>query len=185
VAQHLGLGQARMVIDHRVDLVVADWRLLVPHCGGSAASSPATALGDTTDFLDVHVDQLARRSRSYGPGSALMCSARETLTDVLRKRVGQRDRLDATGPLNRSGSTATGQAWSARPRPKPIAARPAGVGYWFTSPRPKTPLYQPLRHEGNETTRQSPRLRGSRQPHEAIVGRRRPGCHHRPPGPAA
>src|SRR5699024_1710506 len=61
VRQDLAVGQTAVVIDHRVDVVVADpFSLVLVRTGGlPAMRAPAAPVGDLADLLDVHVHQLA------------------------------------------------------------------------------------------------------------------------------
>ena len=65
VAQNLGVGEAAVVVDDRVDEAVTHstslvLRTLVLVALDSAQDLPAATVGDATELLDVDVDQVAR-----------------------------------------------------------------------------------------------------------------------------
>src|SRR5262245_32843036 len=62
VGQDLGIGKARVIVDQRVHVVVADRRLVqtrrvVGRCASIAA--PAATVANAAELLDLHMDQLA------------------------------------------------------------------------------------------------------------------------------
>src|SRR5690606_12321629 len=54
----LAVGQAGVVIDHGVDVVIADELVAVAVASGAAVSEPTAAVGDLAQLLNIHVDQL-------------------------------------------------------------------------------------------------------------------------------
>src|SRR5690625_3066564 len=62
VVVDLAVGQAGVVIDHGVDVVIADAPGLVLLHVAAAVGAPAAAVGDLAQLLHIHVDQLP------GPG---------------------------------------------------------------------------------------------------------------------
>ena len=89
VGQDLGVGQPGVVVDQGVHVVVADSCLLGRRGRAdlAAVGSPAAAVGDPAEFLDVHVDQLA------GPVAFVADRGRLRGPD----RDGARRALDAAG----------------------------------------------------------------------------------------
>jgi hypothetical protein len=65
VGEDLAVGQAGVVVDGAVDVAVAAGRrcagAAVAPAGGPAEGSPAAAVGDTAELLDVHVHQVTGR----------------------------------------------------------------------------------------------------------------------------
>ena len=90
VGVDLGVGDAGVVVDHRVDVVEADAGLLL-RCARShlpAMGAPAAPVGDAPEFLDVDVDQFA------GPVAFVTKRCRLRRTDHL---AGERVTVVQTG----------------------------------------------------------------------------------------
>src|SRR5690606_5407738 len=62
VGVDLAVGPAGVVIDHGVDVVIANAPAAVAVARGAAVGAPAAAVGDLAQLLHIHVDQLP------GPG---------------------------------------------------------------------------------------------------------------------
>jgi len=85
VGRHLGVGEAGVIVDDRMDVVEPDARLVDSGLmvrNELASSAPAAAIGNPAELLHVHVDQLARpvvfvadrrpsRRRDHRPGERI------------------------------------------------------------------------------------------------------------------
>ena len=61
VVEDLGVGDAGPVVDSGVDVAVTDTGMAPVRVVASSMETPATAIGDPGNLLDIDVDQLARR----------------------------------------------------------------------------------------------------------------------------
>lgn len=59
VGEDLAVGEAAVVVDDGMDVVVAGSVCAVAVTVGSAVSAPAATVGYASEFLDVHVDEFA------------------------------------------------------------------------------------------------------------------------------
>jgi hypothetical protein len=76
IGQDLGVGQSAVVVDQRMDVIEPELRSAISgeFSPRAAVGSPAAAVGNAPELLDVHVDQLSRplafvadRGRLAGP----------------------------------------------------------------------------------------------------------------------
>src|SRR5690625_3654297 len=71
VVVDLAVGQAGVVIDHGVDVVIADALLAVAVARGAAVGAPPAAVGDLAQLLHIHVDQLLGPASFVAHGGGL------------------------------------------------------------------------------------------------------------------
>src|SRR5699024_7641523 len=131
VVVDLAVGQAGVVIDHGVDVVIADAPGLVLGLVGRGASvgAPAAAVGDLAQLLHIHVDQLP------GPGPLVAHGGGLGGADLLTGHRVQLVQVGHAGAAQHPGDGARGQTeLGADP------VRPAAVG--------ASAVHDPLGHLG-------------------------------------
>src|SRR5829696_7162208 len=117
VGMDFRVRQPRVVIDHGVDVVEPDPRILPRGgvTGCASVCSPPAAVGDTSEFLDVHMHQFPGASTFVTDRGLLGCADRLT-----RQRVALGQPWNTVATQNRSD----GSRRDARERTDPILPLP-------------------------------------------------------------
>lgn len=135
VAVDLGIRQTGVVIDHGVDVVKAQTLVLglVSSAAAEAVNTPASALGDQTEFLDIDMHQIPRLSTLVAPISGLRGA-----NDLPGNRIQRSDRWELRrakiAETVRAGTPVT-SAIRSRPRRSRPSCHHTGLHLGWCSPR--------------------------------------------------